>query len=299
MKKSIITVLCIFVFVATAFADSNLSSFCASDSTEYYKSLYKLYLNTNLQLQTDTREKSQIINNLRDELNSLRIELDSLHAFKQEYVKIKIKEAERYLVLSFREMDCDSLHNIITLFDKLDEEDATIKELKYKYERKLKQKHRYDSWFNLLGSDLVSYDDIKQMADSVRQEVDKNDYSDLQQTEMDSVLFAMEHYEDAIKSFKFVIEDITYSLNDYIDIIHREPENEAGKESLKEYCREDIKRYFLTNSFKAYEKEIFCVPYLKDQFYEYKRAVLQNPLEHENLEIEEKIINYKIDGVYE
>ena len=93
MKKSIITVLCIFVFVATAFADSNLSSFCASDSTEYYKSLYKLYLNTNLQLQTDTREKSQIINNLRDELNSLRIELDSLHAFKQEYVKIKIKEA--------------------------------------------------------------------------------------------------------------------------------------------------------------------------------------------------------------
>ncbi len=286
MKKFITTVLCAFAFAIIAFAVPNSSFYCMSDSTvSQYEALLNLYYNTNLKLQ---KEK-----------DSLEKELKALHAFKQEYVKTKIIESERCLALSFREMDCDSLRNIIELFGKLDEEDDAIKELKYKYERKLKQKHRYDNWSNLLGSDLVSHDDIKQMADSVRQEIEKNDYSNLQQAEMDSVLFAMEHYEDAIRSFKFVIEDITYSLNDYIDIIHREPENEAGKESLKEYCREDIKRYFLTNSFMAYEKEIFCVPYLKDQFYEYKRAVLQNPLEHEKLEIEEKILNYKIDGVYE
>lgn len=292
MKKFITTVLCAFAFAFIAFAVPNSSFYYMSDSTvSQYEARLKLYHNTNLELQKKLREMEQ-------EIDSLRQDLNALHAFKQEYVKTKIIESERCLALSFREMDCDSLRNIIELFEKLDEDDA-IKELKYKYERKLKQKHRYDSWSNLLGSDLVSHDDIKQMIDSVRQEIDKNNYSNLQQTEMDSVLFAMEHYEDAIRSFKFVIEDITYSLNDYIDVIHREPENEAGKEFLKEYCREDIKRYFLTNSFKTYEKEVFCVPYLKDQFYEYKRAVLQNPLEHEKLEIEEKILNYKIDGVYE
>ena len=292
MKKFITTVLCAFAFAFIAFAVPNSSFYYMSDSTvSQYEARLKLYHNTNLELQKKLREMEQ-------EIDSLRQDLNALHAFKQEYVKTKIIESERCLALSFREMDCDSLRNIIELFEKLDEDDA-IKELKYKYERKLKQKHRYDSWSNLLGSDLVSHDDIKQMIDSVRQEIDKNNYSNLQQTEMDSVLFAMEHYEDAIRSFKFVIEDITYSLNDYIDVIHREPENEAGKEFLKEYCREDIKRDFLTNSFKTYEKEVFCVPYLKDQFYEYKRAVLQNPLEHEKLEIEEKILNYKIDGVYE
>ena len=292
MKKFITTVLCAFAFAFIAFAVPNSSFYYMSDSTvSQYEARLKLYHNTNLELQKKLREMEQ-------EIDSLRQDLNALHAFKQEYVKTKIIESERCLALSFREMDCDSLRNIIELFEKLDEDDA-IKELKYKYERKLKQKHRYDSWSNLLGSDLVSHDDIKQMIDSVRQEIDKNNYSNLQQTEMDSVLFAMEHYEDAIRSFKFVIKDITGILEDYRFEINSQPQDVANSEIGAEICRDAIENYFSTNDFKKCEEEIVCVPHLKKQFYEYKRAVLQNPLEHEKLEIEEKILNYKIDGVYE
>lgn len=209
----------------------------------------------------------------QSEINMLQQKLDDLESFRIVYVKTKVEEEKPYLELSYCEMDIRHMNEVVALCEQLQGDE--LKELSELFADAIHRKTLFDS-FVLCINNPYNQEEIEELLH--HKSIMSDAGNEEQRKEAVDVINLVESYEKANAEFINIVAHLRRMFGQF-----REPGYDVNT------AHEGV-NFFLEDVEPKCTK-FTNIPFLADLFEKYKEAVLSNPVEIPQIELEILNIN--------